>query len=196
MPFYYRVSRVIVRAFYFLFFRWEVYGAERVPKNEPVLYCSNHISNLDPITVGAASERKVHYMAKQELFKNPILAYIITLYGAFPVKRGAASKEPLMKAVELLRDNKTVLIFPEGTRSKTGKLGKPYPGAVLVAKQSAAKVVPVAIIGQYRLFGKIKVIFGEPMEIAGWDGEQRREAMQKAAENVMDAIRRLIENST
>ena len=118
------------------FYRIEISGKEYFPKDGSVLLCSNHISNFDPPVVGMASPRDVHFMAKAELFKSPLLNKFMRSIKAFPVKRGMSDRDALRTGLKYLKENKVVGLFPEGTRSKTGKLGKGLAGAGFFALRS------------------------------------------------------------
>jgi 1-acyl-sn-glycerol-3-phosphate acyltransferase len=162
----YRFFHSLFRALFSIIFRWQVIGAEHIPKKGPVILCANHISLWDPPLLGAGIDRPVHFMAKEELFRIPILSYFITKFGAFPVKRGAGDRAAIRTALKLLEDGKIFGIFPEGTRSKTGKLGPGMPGAAMFALKSEAVVIPVAIIGNYKWFRPIKIVYGPPIDLS------------------------------
>jgi 1-acyl-sn-glycerol-3-phosphate acyltransferase len=163
---YYRFFRGVFRAIFSIVFRWQVIGAEHIPKEGPVILCANHISLWDPPLLGAGIERPVHFMAKQELFRIPVISFFITKFGAFPVKRGAGDRAAIRTALKLLEDGKIFGIFPEGTRSKTGKLGPGLPGVAMFALKSEAVVIPVAIVGPYRLFRPVKIVYGAPIDLS------------------------------
>ena len=128
-------------------------------------YCVQTIfSNLDPPTVGIAAPRQVHFMAKEELFSAPVLGKILPHINAFPVKRGMSDREALRKGLGVLKEGKVLGLFPEGTRSETGELGKGLAGAGFFALRSKAQIVPCAVIGPYKPFKRLKVVFGKPIE--------------------------------
>nr|WP_239565155.1 lysophospholipid acyltransferase family protein [Brevibacillus fulvus] len=160
----YRFFWKLFHIFFSVFFRWQVIGVEHIPKEGPVILCSNHISVLDPPLIGSCFRRKIHYMAKEELFRIPVLSFLIKKFGAFPVKRGVGDRTALRSALQLLEQGKLFGIFPEGTRSKDGRLGKGYTGVGLIVHKSDAPVIPVAIIGSYRLFQPLTVVFGKPID--------------------------------
>ena len=148
-----------------LLFRFEVEGREHMVKDRGVVLCSNHISMIDPILVEIAwgGYPKFAVMGKAELFKNPLLAFFFKSVGVFPVNRGAADTEALDKAVEGVKSGRGLLICPEGTRSKDGRLGKLKSGAFLIAAQTGAPIQPCCVVapgGKIKLFGKVKVVFG------------------------------------
>ncbi|GGE11179.1 1-acyl-sn-glycerol-3-phosphate acyltransferase [Marinithermofilum abyssi] len=189
----YRTFRLFFRIIFTFFFRWEIKGAQHVPKQGPVLLCANHISNWDPPLVGSSLRRKVHFMAKEELFHIPLLSFLIRNFGAFPVKRGSGDKRALRTALDLLAEQKVLGVFPEGTRSKTGELGKAHTGATYMALKSKAPIVPVAIIGPYRLFRKIQIVFGPPISMEPYLKEKiTSDTIQQVTDRVMGDIASMI----
>ena len=133
----------------------------------PVVLACNHISLLDPPVLGTAAPRKVKFMAKAELFV-PVLGTIYKLLGAFPVRRGGNDKAAIKYGIDLLKSGGVLAIFPEGTRSKTGELGKAAPGALMMASKSLAPIVPACVVGTDvkrcgKLWPKVSVRFGKPI---------------------------------
>lgn len=165
-------------------------GLENLPQEGGVLLCANHIDNFDPPVVGITAKRPVHFMAKEELFSVPIIGKIVPHLNAFPVKRGMSDREALRKGLNILKEGKVLGLFPEGTRSKNGELGKGLTGAGFFALRTDAKVVPCAIIGPYKPFQTLKVVYGKPIHM-----DELRESKASAevvTEIIMDAIRQLI----
>lgn len=187
----YHLGKVILFVVFKIVFRLEVIGKENIPKQQGVLLCSNHISNFDPPILGVASPRIVRFMAKQELFHNPFLNWLLIRIGGFPVKRGLGDKQALRTGLELLNNGEVMGIFPEGTRSKTGKLGKGLAGAGFFALRSNAVVIPCAIVGTYKPFKKIKVIFGKQINFNQLRNEKR--SAKEGTEVIMHEIRKLLE---
>jgi 1-acyl-sn-glycerol-3-phosphate acyltransferase len=185
----YRILRVVARVFFGVVFRLQVSGLENIPRQGPVVICSNHISNWDPPLLGTPLPRKIHYMAKEELFRIPGLAWLITALGAFPVKRGGVSKESIRVALRLLEEGHMLGIFPQGTRGETGGMGK--KGAASLAIRTNAIVIPTAIIGEYRLFRRMKIVFGEPIDLDEYKNGTS-ESLEKATDRIMEGIRKLI----
>lgn len=128
-------------------------GLERVPAAGPLLVVANHLHNADPVLLALAFPRPLYFMAKRELFANPILAALLRFAGAFPVDRGKPDRAAFRHAEALLARGEAVAMFPEGTRSTTGRLGTGHPGAGLLALRSGVPVLPVGIIGTERLPG-------------------------------------------
>jgi 1-acyl-sn-glycerol-3-phosphate acyltransferase len=171
-------------------YQFEVIGKENFPTDGGVLLCSNHISNLDPPTVGIAAPRQVHFMAKEELFSAPVVGKILPLINAFPVKRGMSDREALRKGLGVLKEGKVLGLFPEGTRSETGELGKGLAGAGFFALRSKAQIVPCAVIGPYKPFKRLKVVFGKPIEFD--DYRKNKVSAEEATDIIMSEIGQLI----
>ncbi len=174
-------------------YRIQVIGRENFPDETGVLLCSNHIDNLDPPVVGLTAPRPVHFMAKEELFQQPVLKSVLPNVNAFPVKRGLSDRQAIRRALELLRSGQVVGMFPEGTRSKTGKLGKGLTGAGFFALKGDAVVMPCAIIGPYKPFRKLKVVYGKPIDMAPY--RERKASAEEATEAIMAAIQELLEKN-
>ncbi|MDR6998564.1 lysophospholipid acyltransferase family protein [Neobacillus niacini] len=171
-------------------YRMEAIGLENFPKEGGVLLCSNHINNFDPPVVGSMIPRTVHFMAKEELFSVPVFGKIVRMCNAFPVKRGMTDRDALRKGLSVLKEGHVLGIFPEGTRSKTGELGKGLAGVGFFALRSNAQVVPCAVIGPYKIFRKLQVVYGKPIPM-----EELRKAKaspEEVTELIMAEIHKLI----
>ncbi|WP_339324305.1 lysophospholipid acyltransferase family protein [Paenibacillus sp. FSL W8-0194] len=186
---FYEFCRGLLRGIFAVAYRLEATGDENIPKEGGVLLCSNHISVLDPITVGIRIKRKIKFMAKAELFKVPVLGPIITKLGAFPVKRGGVSKESIKTSLTILRNGEMMGIFPEGTRHSDSGAAK--KGAATFALRSGAAVVPVAIVGDYKLFRKMRVIYGAPLDLTEFKEMESGEAVEAVTDNIMSRIREM-----
>ncbi|MBB6674167.1 lysophospholipid acyltransferase family protein [Cohnella nanjingensis] len=186
----YRFARRLLFILCKLIFRFEARGVDAIPSEGPVVLCSNHKSVLDPITLGIAVKRKVHYMAKAELFDVPVLGSVIRKVGAFPVKRGGVSKEAIRTAISLLQEGNVMGIFPEGTRNQSVGVGK--RGAVSMAFRGGATIVPVALIGDYRPFRKMIAVYGAPLDLRTYAESGTSEDMEAATELVMSRIREML----
>lgn len=192
----YAVVKVILRVLFTVVLRMRVEGTENIPKEGPLVIASNHLSLLDPPVIGTAATRKVHFMAKQELFV-PILGDIYKILGAFPVRRGGADRAAIKHGIEILQSSQVLAIFPEGTRSKTGKLGKAEPGALMMASKAMATIVPCCVIGtdfqrQGRIWPKVTVRFGKPMYFPA-DAVINKEFLHNMTEDLMQRIAQLQE---
>nr|WP_309100754.1 lysophospholipid acyltransferase family protein [Fredinandcohnia onubensis] len=187
----YPFARGLVGAIIKPLYRIEVIGKENIPKEGGVLICSNHIDNLDPPVVGVTSPRHIYFMAKEELFNVPVLGAILPKINAFPVKRGMSDREALRTALKVLKEGNVLGIFPEGTRSKDGKLGKGLTGVGFFALRTDCVVVPCAILGPYKLFGKLRVVYGEPVLMEKFRMEKA--SPEDVTNKIMDSIREIQE---
>lgn len=163
---FYRFAQVVCNACLSAYFNLEISGVENLPpEGTGFVLCCNHLSYLDPVLMGLRlKNRRLIFMAKEELFHKPILSPIIKKLGAFPVSRGRRDTHAVDQAIETVRENQILALFPEGTRSKTGQLLKPKSGVVVIAAKTGAPVVPAAI-KYYGKHPRAKVVlrFGEPI---------------------------------
>ena len=151
MRFHYRLYWEFLRLTERLLFGMRIYGDEKVPRTGGVIIASNHISYNDPPMVGSTVPRELHFLAKEELFENPVFGALIRWYNAIPVKRATGDVGALRKAVRLLKDGKAMIMFPEGTRSLSGKFLKPKPGVGMIASMADVPVVPTFVAGTNNL---------------------------------------------
>jgi len=186
-----------------IFGRCRYIDPDNVPKTGAVIIAPNHVSYLDPPTAGSGYRRVTHFMAKQELFKIPVLGWLIKAVGSFPVKQHSADRNALRTALELLSKGEVVCIFPEGTRSLDGKLLPAQAGIGMIAIKSRAPVVPVALIGTERVlpphsfffhFSRVTVVYGRPMTFDDlYNRGLEREAVEEVGRRIMSAIASLLE---
>lgn len=161
----YKIAKGILRPIFRLLYNVQLEGAENLPKQGPLIICANHTSAIDPIILGISMPyRKIYSMAKAELFKNKLFGYLLGKLGVFPVKRGEADIRSIKTSLKVLKEGQIMGIFPEGTRNRTGEV-KAEPGVAMIAVKARAKVLPVAIISNYKLFKKTKVKIGKAIEL-------------------------------
>src|ERR671931_431266 len=146
-PLVYWITRGILQPFFHLYFRLSRIGREHIPTDGPVILAANHRSFLDPFVIGTCLRRPIYYVAKKELFLNRVQGWFLNALGAFPVDRGAGDRDTIDTAKAILARGDCVLIFPEGTRTRPGSLGRAKRGVGRLALESGAPVVPVAVIG-------------------------------------------------
>ncbi len=162
----YYIIKIAVWIAFRVYFSLGFEGRDNIPRGEAVIYASNHRSNADPPLVGVGARGKYAFMAKEELFRNKLFAWLIRSLGAFPVARGKGDTAVIDTAVERLNSGRSLMIFPEGTRSKTGKVGRGHSGAALIAARADKRIVPVGVVfgDKLKFRTKITVKYGEPID--------------------------------
>src|SRR5215212_5886726 len=155
-PFVYWPVRWALKPAILVYFRLRRLGTEHMPAGGVIL-ASNHRSFLDPFAIGCCISRPIYFVAKRELFRNPVLGWLLNCLGAFPIKRGESDEESMGTARALLERGQAVVIFPEGTRIRAGSLAKPKRGVGRLALQSGAPVVPIAVTGSERARSGLKI---------------------------------------
>jgi len=170
---YQLVSKLFVLPIYKFLFRGHLIGRKNIPQKNSFIMVSNHGSLLDPPLLGHALRRNISFMAKAELFKVPLLGFIIKACGAYPVKRGIVDKNTIKTACKKLSNDNCIGIFIDGTRQKNGRVNKPKQGAALLAFKNQKLLLPVAIVNSHRLirfkffiplFTKIVIKVGKPVQ--------------------------------
>jgi 1-acyl-sn-glycerol-3-phosphate acyltransferase len=147
-PLVYWCVRAVLQPFFHVWFRLSRVGREHIPKSGPAIIASNHRSFLDPFVIAVMARRPIYFVAKKELFLfHPVVSWLLSALGAFPIDRGASDQESMATARAILERGGIVLMFPEGTRIRPGALGRPKRGVGRLALETGAPVVPVAIIG-------------------------------------------------
>ncbi len=190
----YGFARALVSMIYRPLFRIRVDGLEHVPREGGVILCGNHFNGNDPVIIGIVAPRRVSFMAKEEIFKIPVVGFLARSVGAFPVKRGTPDRSSLKRSLDILANGGCFGIFPEGTRNRTGRLMKAEPGTAYIALKSGVPVIPFGISGSYRFFQPVTIHFGEPVPLERFRGAKLTgEALEAAGEEIMGAIGRLLE---
>ncbi|MCM8767298.1 MAG: 1-acyl-sn-glycerol-3-phosphate acyltransferase [Candidatus Omnitrophica bacterium] len=170
--FLYLLAKFIGFYVYNLFFLIKVKGKENFPKKGGFIIAANHLSYLDPPTIGYVCPRKLYYMAKSSLFEIKILSFLVKILGAIPIDRNSKMPLSLKKAIEILKKGEGLVFFPEGTRSKDGLIKEPRPGIGLIALKSKVPIIPVRLRGtdkalpmnsKFIRLKKIEVIIGKPL---------------------------------
>jgi 1-acyl-sn-glycerol-3-phosphate acyltransferase len=195
-PFVYEGIRWVGRAFLYPFFRLQTRGIENVPATGPVVLASLHRSNWDSLAVGVPLRRRMRPMAKVELMRAPVLGTLLRHGGAFPVRRGENDTQAIASALTLLRRGELLLMFPEGTRNRDGK-AVVQPGAVRIAMQAKATIVPVAVLNTDRArllpprFPQFRVAYGPPLDLSDLAGQPLKVAAIEATERWKQAVAEL-----
>lgn len=185
---FYSIIKSILGTLGHILFRVRTKGVSNVPDHGPVVLCANHVSWWDPVLVAFALRRPVHFMAKKELFRYPILGYLFRKVYAFPVNRGKPDLGAIKAGITILREGEILGIFPEGTRQKgTGRLGEMHAGAALFALKTGASVVPAAIRGTFRIGQPIVLVFGESRTLEARTGRSSLD-IDEGARTIGEAI--------
>jgi 1-acyl-sn-glycerol-3-phosphate acyltransferase len=186
----YWMGHTLFRLGFTLLWRRRVYGREHVPLHGALLFASNHASFADPPLVGSSVSRPLYFMAKEELFKIPILGWLIRRTNAFPIRRKEGDVGAFRTAQRILAAGGAMIMFPEGRRQKGGVLGKPKAGLGLLAVKSGVPVVPVYVHDTHRMrrFPRVSVVFGASLRaISG-------ETAEVFSIRIMESIHRLQED--
>lgn len=192
----------IVKSIFFiiarLFFRFKVIGEENIPEEGGVIIASNHVSYLDIPFLGCALKRNLDFMGKYELFRNPITGWILMGLGAFPVKRDRVDRWAISEAVGRLRNGRAVVIYPEGARSRDGRLKEPKAGIGMVVARSGARVIPTFIFGTDKVLAKgrwrirlspVRLYLGIPLDFSNLINLKRgKELYRGISEEIMRGI--------
>ena len=192
----YSALRWIVVGLYHIYYdiRWE--GTENVPKDGGNIFASNHRSYQDPVFIALRARVPLSYMAKEELFNgNKAFKWLITAFGAFPVTRGKGDTAVIDTSIDKLESGRNLAIFPEGTRSKDGKVGKGKTGVALIAAVAQTKVIPVGITfeGKLKFRRKVIVRYGKPIlpaEIGANDADSK--SLKVLKNKIMEEITDLV----
>ena len=200
----YRCGWLFFRALFATYFHWRVIDAQNVPKTGSVILAANHASYLDPPIVGAGLDRDINYLARQSLFRFPIVKQILHSWNSVPVDRDGGGAKGLKIILDRLLGGAGIILFPEGTRTYDGKLQPAHAGIGLVVAKSEAPVVPVRVFGTYEAWGrnqklplpkKIAVRYGQPMRFEKLRAEAKhcpkdrlKQIYQEIANEIMAAI--------
>ena len=166
----FKIVKFLIKCLMYIIFRLKIHDIENFPKEGAALVALNHKSLWDVPLCASVLPRQLYFMSKQELFKIPVLKGIIKWAGAFPVNRGTADIGAIKTAMMLLKNEKCVAIFPEGTRVKEGQPHEVKSGVAMIASKAKVPVIPVAIKGKYGLFRKIDIYVGTPIYVENAEG--------------------------
>lgn len=193
-PWWYRFLWMLGIIIFKLMFGLEIEGRGKIPLKGAAVLAANHRSYLDPVVLALTTPRRINFIAKEELFQNPLFGKIITSLGAFPLKREKMDKSAYKKAIQILREGRILALFPEGTRSISGKLGNLKGGFIRIAIHCRVPVIPVVIRGTEKALPpgkkcvklkKIRVKVGEPVKIYS-EGKEK----DKIVQNLLQDLRK------
>jgi 1-acyl-sn-glycerol-3-phosphate acyltransferase len=200
----YRTGWIAFRAVFSVWFRWKAFNPERVPASGPAILASNHTSFLDPPLIGSGLRRDVNYLARDTLFRFPVLGAVLRSWNVVPVDRDGGGAAGLRAIIDRLEKNGAILLFPEGTRSTDGAIQPARAGVGLIIIKSTAPVVPIRVFGTYEAYGRhlklprprrVMVKYGRPMDFKELRAEAKtcpkprlKEIYQQVADELMKAI--------
>jgi 1-acyl-sn-glycerol-3-phosphate acyltransferase len=204
MNFVYFLGWCFFRSVYATYFRWRVFNPERVPPDGPVILASNHASFLDPPLVGSGVHRGINYLARESLFRFPGVGWLLRKWNSVPVDRDGGGAAGLKAILDRLLAGGAIILFPEGTRTRDGKLQPARSGIGLTVIKSPAAVVPVRVFGTFEAYGRdikiprphrIAVKYGRPMHFENLRAEAKicskprlKQIYQEVADEIMAAI--------
>ena len=177
----YRILKPVVKAYIKVFYNPKVIGIENIPKEGPVVLAGNHKSNIDPLLVCTENKRLVHFLAKKELYKNPILRKFMENVGTIQIDRDKNDTNAIKDAIKNLKKGEIIGIFPEGKRNtdKSKILLPLKQGTVSLAKKTNSTLIPFAITGNYKIFrSDIKLIFGKSIDMSKCDSNDGNELLE------------------
>jgi 1-acyl-sn-glycerol-3-phosphate acyltransferase len=180
--------------------RLDVTGRESVPPFGPLIVIANHLSNNDPPVLISTINRRLNFIAKQELFNNPINRFVLKEIGVHPFDRSGRAVDIIKLSLRLLAQDKPVVMFPEGTRSLDHSMQKGLPGAAYIAMKSQAIILPVGIVGTEKFssrrmmfpFARIGVNIGQPFTLPSIEGRPSHDVLQSMADMMMSRIAMLL----
>lgn len=192
-------TKALARVLLQVLFGLQVEGAEKIPKEGPFILASNHMSFLDPVVMGVACPRVVSYMSRDDVFKYPILRWLLPRLYVIPVARGAGDLGAVKAAIRTLKNGMAFGIFPEGRRSRTGFIEPFKTGTAAIALRTHAPIVPAAIIGSDkawpvgkapRLRRPIRVVFGDPITLP--PGKTDHQTLEEVTQQLEAAVTALL----
>lgn len=194
---FYRLAWLVLRPIFALLYPCKVHGAENLSPDAPFILCSNHLSARDPVFIAVRLPRRrgVAYLGKKELFELPLLGKLFRSLGGIPVDRGHADISAVRSAIAALKENKILMIFPQGTRSRDNTPTPMLSGASMIALRGGVAVYPVYIDGPYRLFRRTDLYFGEAIDMSAYGRRCDAETLDRLTRQIEGAVWGLKGNS-
>lgn len=182
------IVRTAIRIYFVVVYRVKVIGTENIPKDkrQPLIYCGNHRTYKDPPLIVVTAKRHVRFLAKEELRKNPFLAFLGVVFDGIYVKRDSKDVTALKTTLKALKNGESIALFPEGTRNGMEKGQKAKDGAAFFAVRTGAKVIPVGISGGEKPFKKMTIKYGEPMDFSGRSKDELDEITDEIMEKIVE----------
>ncbi|MBR4720411.1 MAG: 1-acyl-sn-glycerol-3-phosphate acyltransferase [Clostridia bacterium] len=192
---FYRFAVTLARIYLFFVFRIKAVGNENEIKSGGIIYAANHRSCYDPVVIAATSKRQIAFMGKKELFKFKPFGYILKSLGAFPVNRGKGDIGAVKTGLSILKQDKVMMLFPEGKRIDKDEIVPAKPGVAMFATHAKVPVLPIKICGEYKFMHKITVIYGKPIYLDEYyDQKLSSEKLTELSQEILDKIYSLEES--
>lgn len=200
LPGFYNICRFVIRSVLLPLLCCRVKGKENVPRQGPLLIVANHIQLVDPILISVILNRKVSFMAKEELFRSKFSNFFMRNLGAFPVHRGRIDKTAFSQATRVLAKGRALAIFPEGSRSQDLKLQPAFLGSALIAWRSGALILPIGVSGTEKIRGiawiwhrpQVIINIGRPFSLPAVQGRLTKENRAELTHSIMSRIAELL----
>ena len=187
------IIEFVFKIYYIIVHRMKVEGRENIPQDEPVIFCANHKSFLDPPLIKITAKRNMYFLAKIELAKNPILKFLGWVFEVMYVKNDEKDINAIKGSLKHLKKGDCIALFPEGTRNGLAKGEKVRDGAAFFAIRGGAKVVPIGISGKMKPFTKLTIRYGEPLDYSSYKkAEDEKKALEEVTEDLMKHILELV----
>jgi len=184
----------LLKVYFFIFHRLVIRGRGNIPQTGGVVICSNHSSMMDPTILAMATRRQIHYVAKKELYKNKIVSLVIDGLGAYPVDRDNADTASYKRTLDYLNNGEIVGIFAQGSRFKELDIKDAKAGVALFALKTGAAVVPAGIVSTYKLFSKITLNYGPPVDLSAYrDKKIKTAVLNEMTEIIMNEVKNCLE---
>lgn len=186
------ITKVIFWLALWLLYPIKVHGRENLPARGAFIICPNHISMLDPVMLLIYTRRRIWFMAKRELFEIPVVRFIVSNCGGFPVERGRADMAAMREALAVIKRGDPLGIFPQGTREREGEDNQMHSGAALIAQRTGAPVIPVYIKGPYRTFRRTHIYIGAPVDLSQYAKKYDSDTVAQVTRDIERAIYAII----
>ena len=182
------IVRTVIRIFFAVVYRVKVIGTDNIPKDkkQPLIYCGNHRTYKDPPLIVVTAKRHVRFLAKEELKKNPLFAFLGVVFGGIYVKRDSKDVSALKTTLKALKNGESIPLFPEGTRNGIEKGEKGKEGAAYFASRTGAKVIPVGIKGGEKPFKKMTIKYGKPMDFSNRSKDELDEITDEIMKEIIE----------
>ena len=187
------IIEFVFKIYYIIVHRMKVEGRENIPQDEPVIFCANHKSFLDPPLIKITAKRNMYFLAKIELARNPILKFLGWVFEVMYVKNDEKDINAIKGSLKHLKKGDCIALFPEGTRNGLAKGEKVRDGAAFFAIRGGAKVVPIGISGKMKPFTKLTIRYGETLDYSSYKkAEDEKKALEEVTEDLMKHILELV----